>query len=248
MIYVLNSQGSMTFPRRDGFTNVPLRDTGSAENIMRQLAGQAILVLEGGADINPKLYGEEITYTHWVSHARDEHEVFLFRLARELGIPMIGNCRGHQLMAALDGGKLYQDLEAELGRGHYGGHTVTFTDAAREKGFVDLMQSNPTGSPDRVNSLHHQAVRPDALPEHGVPLAYHLDGSVEAIWYPWGVGVQWHPEFLGHTEFLSYIVNQFMKVQNAVQQRHNDGARDRGTAPEQGGSAGSRYMAEVHAT
>lgn len=172
-----------------------------------------VLLLEGGNDISPTLYGATTTYTRGVSIVRDTREIDLYKRARKHHVPILGICRGHQLMAALEGGTLYQDIEKELGKRHDYEHTIKFTHAATASGFRELMESNPTGSPDVVNSLHHQAVK--VVPTDGRVLAFAADMTPEAILYPWGLSAQWHPEFLGHVEFIQFMYDRFYSYDNA---------------------------------
>lgn len=223
-MHIFNSMGGFTF-HGSGFTQERVR-TGALEDITAQLIqhiDDGFLLLEGGADINPQLYGEERTYTHFVSDTRDKHEIMCFLAARVVGIPILGICRGHQLMAALAGGTLYQDVECELGKRHAWYHDITFTQEARTSGFIGLMQSNPSGCPASVNSMHHQAVK--RVPMSATPLAYHVDGTPEALLYPWGLSVQWHPEFMGHNEFIEYMAN-FAVVRRHDNTVYNRGGRD----------------------
>ncbi len=201
---IINSMGGMTFHNLPaGMIQIVAGD--DVEERMR--AGNCILLLEGGADIHPKLYGEENKYSYPYSR-RDDHEIRLYYMAREYNIPVLGICRGHQLMAALEGGTLYQDIEKQVGKDHDYSHSIIFTKYARMVGFTRLMESNPCGSPHVVNSLHHQAVK--RVPPNARVLAYAGDLTPEALQYEHGMSVQWHPELLGHKEMLEYIRDTFL--------------------------------------
>lgn len=187
-------------------------------------AGNIFVLFEGGADIDPALYGETNTYHNsYCDRRRDAHEIMLWRMARRLNVPMLGICRGHQFMAAMAGGTLYQDLHKQRGRGHSGVHKIQLTAVAEQVGFAQLMESNPLGSPDKleciVNSMHHQAVRD--IPNDARVLATAYDGVNEALVYPYGVSVQWHPEFLDHTDFIAYM-QRFMHDQPEDTNRGGD--------------------------
>lgn len=235
---VLNSSGSFTFPDYVGFHQITLQG-GTVRETMERHKGNAILLLEGGADISPGLYGEHNTHSY-PSPFRDQREAEMYKIARELGIPILGICRGHQLMCALDGGALHQDIAHDLGKGHGGEHAILFTEAATESGFIDLMASNPRGRPNVVNSMHHQAIK--RMPEHGVALAHHADGTPEAVLYPWGLSVQWHPEFMGHVEFLDFMRDTFLGEHND-HSIHDDRRGDRATAPIPSGDGGYGVVA-----
>lgn len=239
MIKVLNSMGNMIFHSRPEFENISLGCI-SHEDMRSRIEDEirgghpAILLLEGGADINPKLYGEENLYSGFSAH-RDAHEVFCYNLARSMNIPILGICRGHQLMAALGGGSLWQDIGRQLGRSHGGSHTIQFEESDHLPEFRALMETNPTGRSEVVNSLHHQAVR--EVPEGAVVLARHKDQTPEAIWYSYGLSVQWHPEFLGHTDFIFHMAKRFYGDTHG-----NNGTRARAARSGEAGSDGDKLL------
>lgn len=155
-----------------------------------------MLVLWGGADIHPRLYGQPIRYAVGINTKRDKIEISQYYKAIRDRIPIFGICRGHQLIAALRGGALYQDMEIELGVDHYYTHIVYL-----ENEFVSLFRQSVIV----VNSLHHQAV--SVVPEGGIVCARCQNGVVEAIYYPGTeelppmLGVQWHPEMMEKDHF-----------------------------------------------
>lgn len=228
MTLVINSMGGMTFRSDGSFNNFTApSDPERLDLLMARNAADAVVVLEGGQDINPALYHQPNRYCDWLSRDRDAHETNVYNAAKKHGIPVIGICRGHQLVAALEGGTLYQDIEIELGHGHNNRHLIDFTHVANEIGFVELMQSNPTGRPEIVNSLHHQAVRD--VPESAMALAYHVDGTPEALFYPAQkvLTVQWHPEFLGHTQFIAFVLQLFKGDMHVYYIQDHNGGGDR---------------------
>jgi putative glutamine amidotransferase len=228
MINVLYPYGYMTFPDHAGYKEVLM--TGTMIHNLGAYIGNSIMVFEGGGDVSPKLYGEENQHSYGISTNRDMWEQACYETAKEFNIPVIGICRGHQLIAALEGGALYQDIGRQVGMGHSSRHQIKYTEFAKECDFFDLMQSCPTGSPYVVNSLHHQAVK--RLPGNAKLLAVNeRDGVVEALWYPHGITVQWHPEFLGHVEFLDYMVKRFNLGVNRDHSTENIWSRDRVHAP-----------------
>lgn len=100
-----------------------------------------VVVFTGGSDIDPHLYGhKQISECRQIDPKRDQQEVAVFEAAKAFEIPMVGICRGAQLLNALNGGTLYQHVD-----GHYGGHIV-----------VDIR----TGTRLRVTSTHHQMMQP----------------------------------------------------------------------------------------
>jgi gamma-glutamyl-gamma-aminobutyrate hydrolase PuuD len=159
------------------------------------------LVLQGGADVSPQSYGEEPLRVEWSGdRIRDLFEIELiweFVIQRK---PVLGICRGAQLINVACGGTLYQDIglqfpTANLHRDDalYDGlyHGIEIVADSR------LAALFPTGRQFRVNSIHHQAIRTlgNDLTIEALSVG---DGIVEAIrWSGAGYmfGCQWHPEF-----------------------------------------------------
>ena len=158
------------------------------------------LILSGGGDINPLYLGEDPLHELGsVNAARDWHELMLVRLAADRQIPVLGICRGIQVMTAALGGKLYQDIYKEAAATlkhsqdtgpdrHVATHRVRIAEGSRLAGIFGV-EHLP------VNSFHHQAVRTVA-PGFAVS-ALSPDGLIEAIEsieHKSMIGVQWHPE------------------------------------------------------
>lgn len=164
------------------------------------------VLLSGGGDIDPALYGREpgpILYE--VQPDRDRVELLLSAWAAEDGKPLLGICRGIQVMAVAVGGALCQDLPTEkpdaachiydyLSDEHNTwttlAHEVELQPASRLAG---LLQTGRLW----VNSLHHQAI--EHLPAPLQVVGCSTDGVIEAIErpdHPFYCGVQWHPEVL----------------------------------------------------
>lgn len=169
----------------------------SAGDFARRLDG---LVLQGGADIHPSCYGQEPRYPgHVTDLLRDQFELALLRAFVEEGKPVLGVCRGMQLINVAFGGTLHQDLVSDRASDYP--HNL----ADAEEEYRHGIELDPDGwlgtiypgrSRDQVNSIHHQGV--DALGAGLVVEARASDGVVEAIRHPqhrFLVGVQWHPEF-----------------------------------------------------
>jgi putative glutamine amidotransferase len=157
------------------------------------------LVLQGGSDVSPKSYGEAPLKPEWSGdYLRDLYEIALVKEFRDQGKPVLGICRGIQLLNVAFGGTLYQDILSQVpgAAGHRNWdiydqnfHTVSL------KG--SLAQLYPGQASVRVNSVHHQAVK--ALgPGLAVEATSDQEGLVEAVRAesgPYLLGVQWHPEF-----------------------------------------------------
>ncbi|NML13983.1 gamma-glutamyl-gamma-aminobutyrate hydrolase family protein [Azohydromonas caseinilytica] len=165
----------------------------------RQLDG---LVLQGGNDVSPRSYGEDPMHADWTGdRIRDRYEIELFRAFLAAGKPVIGICRGCQLINVALGGTLYQDIPTQLPEaiGHRDlmrydqqFHDIELTPGSR------LSQLYGGATHGEVNSIHHQAVKDlgeDLVVEaRGVP-----DGVVEAVRWrgsSYVFGMQWHPEFM----------------------------------------------------
>ena len=156
------------------------------------------LILSGGGDINPLYLGEEpLRELGGINPARDWHELMLVRLAANRQIPILGICRGIQVMTAALGGKLYQDIYREASatlkhsqdtERHVCSHTVRIASGS-------LLHRILGTEMLPVNSFHHQAVK-EAAPGFAAT-AYSADGIIEAMestQHKSMLGVQWHPE------------------------------------------------------
>ena len=175
------------------------------------------ILFSGGGDINPLLLGEEpLPQLHSVCPQRDEGELFLAREAFRRQIPMLGICRGIQVMAAALGGKVYQDIYVQRTTDN-GQQTTIKHSQEMPREFASHSVRIEEGSLLRdifgkdmlvVNSFHHQAVS-EAGPHLHVS-AVSPDGIIEAVEsneHKAVLGVQWHPEcfILGGDETMMPI-------------------------------------------
>ena len=152
----------------------------------------------GGVDVDPARYGEErLEACGEISALRDEIELFAFDLLLETKKPMLGICRGAQVINVALGGTLYQDIPSQIDTEliHRQGepysapaHTVTLKEGCP---LAELLGQTRIA----VNSLHHQAIK---LPGRGLDVIAHADdGVVEAAYlpaHPYLYLIQWHPE------------------------------------------------------
>lgn len=149
-----------------------------------------VILFEGGTDIDSLLYGESPSPHNQPPHkARDEFESQLFYLAMEERIPMIGICRGAQLITALQGGKLRQHME-----GHHGNPYLMFTGILKSKVIKGICS-------------HHQSCIPTA---DAKILAMSIPDNVpEIFWYPKikALCIQGHPAWDGAKEFTDTCVS-----------------------------------------
>lgn len=168
------------------------------ELLADQLEGLDAIIFSGGGDINPLYLNEQpVRELHSVTPVRDQQELLLARLAFDRQIPMLGICKGIQVIAAAMGGTLYQDINTQLptvqikhsqdlDRGT-ASHTISIEQ--------DSLLYNMFGAELAVNSFHHQAVR--EVPQGFKVTAISPDGVIEAIEsteFKSIIGVQWHPE------------------------------------------------------
>ena len=147
------------------------------------------LLLSGGADIHPRLYGQPINGAMDIDEARDEYELSLFRRFFDAGRPILGICRGEQLINAALGGTLRQ---------HIDGHSrIEGADRIHAVRTDDAQLRSLYGERFDVNSAHHQAI--DRPGEGLRVIARSEDGTVEAVRHETRpvLAVQWHPERLG---------------------------------------------------
>ena len=156
------------------------------------------IIFSGGGDINPLYLGEEpVRELHSVTPIRDQQELLLARMAYDRQIPMLGICKGIQIIAAAMGGTLYQDINTQLPTVNIKHSQDLDRGTASHRISIeqDSLLYNMFGSELAVNSFHHQAVR--EVPQGFKVSALSSDGVIEAIEsteFKSIIGVQWHPE------------------------------------------------------
>jgi len=160
------------------------------------------LLLSGGSDLHPSYYGEEAVPELGVTiPERDAFEMSLVEQALRSGIPMLGICRGMQILNVALGGTLFQDLPSQMEHSVLLGHRQETpkwepTHEVEVDGGSQVAEIMGTDEL-KVNSYHHQAVKD--LASGLLAVAHAPDGVVEAVeWRDlsqrWLVGVQWHAE------------------------------------------------------
>ena len=178
------------------------------------------LILQGGADLAPETYGEEPLKPEWAGdRVRDRYELEVLDEFMQADKPVLGVCRGAQLINVALGGTLYQDVNSQLPGtlGHRASHTYENNfHAISIEPESGLARMYPGVRGGKVNSIHHQAIK-----KLGRDLAIEAwsepDRVIEAMrWQGSGYvfGVQWHPEILdpGDASVLSPmpILDEFL--------------------------------------
>lgn len=167
------------------------------------------LVISGGEDVDSRRYGEAPgPRSGPFSVDRDAFEFALVERALDRGIPILGICRGHQLINVALGGSLIQHLPVGEGESH----AAVVYDRAHKSHRVRIAEASQLaslyGTNAHVNSFHHQAVN---QPGNGVtPVAWAEDGVVEAYEVEGRpvIGVQWHPECFGDDPLFGWLVSE----------------------------------------
>jgi putative glutamine amidotransferase len=158
------------------------------------------LLLQGGADVSPQTYAASEIRAEWPGdRVRDMYELELLYEFIESGKPVLGICRGCQLLNVAFGGTLYQDIATEVPTAgiHVNEQYDQHRHAVRFPEGSTLLGMFPGRREALVNSIHHQAVKTLGR-DLNVEAVSSTDGLIEAVRYrrsPFVVGVQWHPEF-----------------------------------------------------
>lgn len=210
LIYAEESMVRWVMSRGDIVYMLPtFSETISAEDL---LADVDALVLQGGSDVSPSTYGEKALRPEWNGDAiRDQYEIALLKAAMKLDRPVIGLCRGLQLINAGLGGTLYQDigtqLDTSLNHRNWDIYDQNFHEVSilPDTHLHRLYEGQTSGT---INSIHHQSIK-DLAPDFVVEATSPQDDIIEAIRYigpsdaqdvPYIMAVQWHPEFHDRTD------------------------------------------------
>lgn len=194
-------------------------DLSQISDLLGTISG---VLLAGGADVNPDLYGQPHEKSlEQIDHARDKSEFLLVRWAIDHRIPLFGICRGMQMINVVSGGTLHQDIPTDLNLPtQHRQEPNTYANLARhghliriekESRLYDLVEHEEFW----VNSMHHQAV--DQLGQGLTVVGRSADSVVEAIEASdpeyWLVGLQSHPEAMtDHNDWTQKIFTDFVET------------------------------------
>ena len=194
---------------------IPLLIPPQPENAADLLSRIDGLLLAGGFDCDPSIYGEEQHPTvEPMDPRRQDNDLALAEAARELGVPSLGICLGLQVMNVAAGGTLIQDIDSQ--------HDTEIRHASEpeDRGRHDVIIEQDTqlasmlpAAELNVNSSHHQAIREVG---RGLRVTAHApDGIIEGVedpHHPFYLGVQWHPEDLAGEESAATLFAAFIEA------------------------------------
>ena len=208
---IILSKASENYVKWMGNDNTIILDAYTIKNTDSILGLADGIILTGGEDINPLQYNDTINLAVCgdINYQRDTLERKLFDFAFENKIPLIGVCRGMQMMNVASGGTLYGDIPSEIGT------TVIHRNNGEVNHKIVLVDTSSLIFPNvtdtiMVNSWHHQGLK--IMPNHLRVIARSFDGLPEAVVmdksvHPFMIAVQFHPERLGKEN----IIHQTMK-------------------------------------
>jgi putative glutamine amidotransferase len=192
---------------------MPVLIPPQAENAAELVEDLDGLLLAGGDDCDPRIYGEEpLPGIEPMDPRRQSNDLSLARISREKGIPTLGICLGMQVMNVAAGGSLVQDIDSQLGTdinhvsppSNRARHEVTVSGGSR---LAEILGERDL----QVNSSHHQSVK---TPGRGLTVtASAPDTIVEAMEdpsHPFYLGVQWHPEDMPGEESATRLFGAFV--------------------------------------
>lgn len=179
-----------------------------------------LMVTGGDYDLSPDVYGEEIQLeTRVIRNNRTEFEMALIKAALAKNIPILAICAGQQLLCAMHGGKLLQDIQTafpEAMNHEQKNLGIHMSEPAHSIKIIPGTLLHKIVAKDQmmVNSSHHQAVK--SVGDNTIISAVAPDGIVEAIEltsYEFALGVEWHPEYLATAED-NLIIKAFIEAAN----------------------------------
>jgi putative glutamine amidotransferase len=170
------------------------------------------LLITGGDDVNPALYKENNAGSITGDPVDEKSDILLYKAFRNAEKPILGICRGIQIIAVIEGGTLIQDIPSVFHTQHNQhllSEPIPTGSACHNDRFIEGTELyNIFGSMYPVNSYHHQAVKD--LPVGFKAAAYSPEGFIEGIEKDNVIAVQWHPERMLHDARQRRIVEVFI--------------------------------------
>lgn len=216
--YLLVNRAYVNAIENSGGTLIMLANNMESEELDNLLSFVDGVLLPGGSDVDPNLYGQDKKeYTGDSDNYRDIMESELIEKALAKKLPILAICRGLQILNVKLGGSLHQDVMKEM-RGsinhdrhseptrYFLAHKVSLKEGCLLKKIIDKDEIE-------VNSLHHQGI--NILGNGLVVSATAPDGLVEGVEmpdYPFLLGVQWHPEELATNPIWKGVFDAFIKA------------------------------------
>ena len=160
---------------------------------LREIRRGDLVIFPGGCDISPSIYGGNPKKSYGFNPNRDRVEIAVFQQCYEVGASMFGICRGLQLILALHGARLIQDIQPP----HPPYHRLKYHTASIYQKLIG----------EYTNSLHHQGVHIKSLPENFKLVASFEDVVEFAVADKIAV-IQSHPEFDGNQDLFDYILKE----------------------------------------
>lgn len=187
----------------------------TATDLKEALQAADGLLIPGGTDLDPALYGQSNAegLSQGIDPLIDTLDLEAITFAREHNLPVLGICRGLQVLNVAYGGTLYQDIETNFSTAiphrfsqekdrPLEGHTVTIEPGSRLHAIL--------GDQITVNTYHHQGIR--QLGEALTPTAFSPDGLIEAFEAPGILAVQWHPERMTEIPAFQSLFDDFVQT------------------------------------
>ena len=190
----------------------PFKLTASKPYFDHKLDG---LVIGGGTDVYPSLYKEDPNPDYAYDHSRDAMEIRWLELAEQSNLPVLGICRGAQMMNVNRGGSLYLDVAKAAEKATYPSGLLANifyrkgANIVKDTMLCELLQTNRL----RINSMHKQAI--NELGDNLVTCAVEDNGVVQAVEDPskeFYLGVQFHPEAMLYHHLYRGIFSALIKA------------------------------------